>query len=170
MIHAILIPAAVASLAFGSTAPTEPVQKKGDYVATFSAPSLYIQGEPYRVTVDIVAVGEKPCEMPAWLMTPASWLVNNKPLIRREAEGNIELEPGQTLSMSIDLAPRIDERFEGDPIDFRLSFAESGVDPIDVIYLALPERGINFEELPKEQLGNYQVCLLYTSPSPRDRG
>lgn len=162
MIHAILIPAAVASLALSPAAPKEPVQKKGDYVATFSAPSLFIQGEPYRVTVDIVGVGEKPCQMPAWLLTPASWLVNNKPLIRREAEGNIELEPGQTISMTIDLAARIDERFDSDPIDFRLSFAESGVDPIDVIYLELPERGINFEELPKEQLGNYHVVLQTT--------
>ena len=162
MIYSTLIPAAIVFLALGVAAPTEPVQKKGDYVATFSAPSLCIQGEPYRVTVDIVGVGEKPCQMPAWLLTPAAWLVNNKPLVRREAEGSIELDPGQTLSMSVDLAPRISERFDSDPIDFRLSFAESGVDPIDVIYLALPERGINFEELPKEQLGNYQVVLQTT--------
>ncbi len=162
MIHAILIPAAIASLALGSAPSAEPVQKKGDYVATFSAPSLFIEGEPYRVSVDIVGVGDKPCQMPAWLLTPASWLVNNKPLIRREAEGNIEVEPGQTISMTIDLAERINERFDGDTIDFRLSFAESGVDPIDVIYLGLPERGINFEELPKEQLGNYHVVLQTT--------
>ncbi len=162
MIQAILIPAAIATLALGAVTPKDPVQKKGDYVATFSAPALFIQGEPYRVTVDIKGVGEKPCQMPAWLLTPAAWLVNNKPLIRREAEGNIEVEPGQSISMSVDIAPRINERFENDPIDFRLSFAESGVDPIDVIYLGLPERGINFEELPKEQLGNYQVVLQTT--------
>ena len=179
MIHATLIPAAVASLALsvspgitpgatagfhsgGIAAPTEPALKKGDYEATFSAPALVIQGEPYRVTVNIVGVGDKPSQMPAWLLTPAAWLVNNKPLIRREAEGRIEVEPGQTISMSLDIASRITERFDGDPLDFRLSFAESGVDPIDVIYLGLPERGINFEELPKEQLGNYHVVLQTT--------
>lgn len=169
MIQAILIPAAIASLAFSGPEFSMPessvlgAQKRaGDYQATFTAPELFIQNEPYRVTVDIVAVGDKPCQMPAWLLTPAAWLVNNKPLIRREAEGNIDLQPGQTLSMSIDLAGFVNERFEGDPIDFRLSFAESGVDPQDVIFLELPERGINFEELPKEQLGNYQVVLQTT--------
>ena len=114
------------------------------------------------MNVDIVAVGEKSCQMPAWLLTPAAWLVDNKPLTRREAEGNVELQPGQTLSMSIDLAVLVTERFEGEPIDFRLSFAESGAEPKDVIFLGLPERGINFEELPKEQLGNYQVVLQTT--------
>lgn len=172
MIQATLIPAALASLVFsGSSEPAlgvpsagfEPAQKKrGDYVAKFSAPELFIQGEPYRVTVDVVGVGETSSEMPAWLLTPAAWLVDNKPLTRREAEGSIGIDPGQQISLSIDIAPRILERFDGDPVDFRVAFAESGVDPVDVIYLALPERGINFEELPKEQLGNYQVVLQTT--------
>ncbi|QDV08974.1 Peptidyl-prolyl cis-trans isomerase B [Planctomycetes bacterium Poly30] len=159
MIQAILIPALVASITFGGGAAQK---RAGDYQASFTAPELFIQNEPYRVTVDFLAVGEKPCQMPVWLMTPAAWLVNNKPLTRREAEGNVELQPGQKLSVSLDLSGFLTERFEGDPIDFRLSFAETGVDPKDVIYLGLPERGINFEELPKEQLGNYQVVLQTT--------
>ncbi|MGK0484229.1 MAG: hypothetical protein ACJAQ3_004218, partial [Planctomycetota bacterium] len=32
--------------------------RKGSYEATFKAPELFIQGEPYRVTVDIEARGE----------------------------------------------------------------------------------------------------------------
>lgn len=136
--------------------------RKGSYEATFKAPELFIQGEPYRVTVDIEARGEKPCKMPNWLLTPAAWLVNNKPLVRREAEGNLELQPGQRLSMSIDLTQFINDRFDGDLIDFRLAFAESANDPLEVICLGLPERGINFEELPAEQLGNYQVVLQTT--------
>lgn len=175
MIHATLIPVAVASLVFGgapevpsnavlapsSAAHSTPL-KKGDYKATFRAPSLLIEGEPYRVTVDILAVGDKPCDMPVWLLTPAAWLVNNKPLMRREAEGKIELQPGQTLSMTIDLAGLVSDRFDGEPDDFRVAFADSGMDAQEVISLELPERGINFEELPKEQLGNYHVVLQTT--------
>lgn len=133
--------------------------RDGGIVSKVSAPNLYIEGEPYFVSVTITAEDKFDAEIPAWLLTPAAWLVDSKPLVRREEDAKLSLLAGQSISTVINLAGAIHQRFEGDARDFRISFAEGNGEPTDVIFLGLPERGIKFEELPKEQLEDYHVVL-----------
>ncbi len=137
-------------------------ERLGKVTTQVNMPELYIEGEPFFVTLKVVGDEALPSEFPSWILSPAAWLVDAKPLQRRAAEAMIRLQPGQSVSSTVDLAPMLADRFGEDPRDFRLSFSE-GADLVDVIYLGLPERGINFEELPTEQLGNYQVVLETSS-------
>lgn len=144
---------------FAAAAPQEPATGK----ATFrtEVPSLYIAGEPFEVDLTIQADPEADSAVSVSTLTPEAWLVDAKPLARRAEDGELRLRAGQSLSTALDLAPLLQERFGKDPRDFRLSFSEGG-EPTDVIYLGLPESGIDFLALPAEQLANYQVVLQTT--------
>lgn len=138
-------------------------QQTGQTVPSATIPSLYIQGEPFVVELEITVPGEKDAACPAWLLTPAGWLLDSKPLVRREDDATIPMLAGQTLRTKLDLSNLIEKRFDGDGRDFRLAFAEGSGEPTDVVFLGLPERGIDFTTLPKEQLDDYQVVLETTS-------
>jgi len=137
-------------------------ERLGKVTTEVNLPKLFIEGEPFFVDLKVMGDGALPSEFPSWMLSPAAWLVDAKPLQRRAAEAMVRLQPGQSLSSTIDLAPMLASRFGDDPRDFRLSFSE-GTEKTDVIYLGLPERGINFEELPTEQLSNYHVVLETSS-------
>ena len=137
--------------------------QEGQTVPSATIPSLYIQGEPFVVELEITVAGDKDAECPAWLLTPAGWLVDSKPLLRRAGDASIPMAAGQTLRTRLDLSKFIEERFDGEGRNFRIAFAEGSGEPIDVVFLGLPEPGIDFETLPKEQLDDYQVVLETTS-------
>lgn len=134
----------------------------GEVSTEVTIPGLFVEGQPFFVDLKVTGDAAKPAEFPSWMLSPAAWLVDAKPLQRRSGDAMVRLQPGQSLKSTLDLAPMLADRFGEDPRDFRLSFSE-GSEMTDVIYLGLPERGINFEELPTEQLGNYQVVLQTTS-------
>lgn len=140
------------------TAPQE-----ADGKATFgaTAPALYIEGEPFAVTLDVQADADKATLVPADALTPASWLVDGKPLSRRGDDAALRLQPGQSLETVIDLAPLLQDRMGDDRRDFRVAYGKDA-DATDVIFLGLPESGIDFMALPEEQLANYQVVLETT--------
>lgn len=137
-------------------------ERLGKVSTKVTMPTLFVEGEPFFVELKVVGDAAKIAEFPSWMLSPAAWLMDAKPLQRRASDAMVRLQPGQSLSSTVDLAPMLTDRFGEDPGDFRLSFSE-GPEVTDVIYLGLPERGINFEELPTEQLGNYQVVLQTTS-------
>ncbi len=135
------------------------VEVRADYRVTTSVPRLYIEGQPFVVTLTVAGTGTKPVEAPAWLLTAAAWDIDSKELARREADGAILLAPGQEVSTSLNLAELIEERLADDPRDFRVRCSGGTDDPVEVIHLAIPESGLDFDALPKEQLANYQVAL-----------
>lgn len=174
MSSALLVPAIAASLfanggepAVGSETVSSPAVEVAvdGYLTSASAPALFIENEPFVVTVTIRATGEKPVEVPSWLLAPSGWLVDNRPLERRAKTGDFILQPEQTLTTKVDLSASITARLGENPRDFRIQFAETDEDPTEVIWLSLPERGLDFETLPKKQLDRYQV-VLQTSGGP----
>lgn len=145
-------------------ARTIPQEANGKAIYSVSAPKLFIEGEPFEVALEVQADKERATRVPSAALTPESWLVDGKALTRRSAEADVTLQPGQMLSTTLDLSAFLADRMGGELRDFRVGFSESG-EPQDVIFLGLPESGINFMELPEEQLGNYQV-VLETSDGP----
>ena len=132
---------------------------------TYDAPHLYIVGEPFLVDVRAAASGERDSKLDARLMSPAGFTANGKSLGDRDSKTDLTILPGQSVETTIDLSPLIAERFEDDHGDFRLSFVGTKEDPIEVTWLDRAERGINFMEMPIEQVGEYQV-VLFTSAGP----
>lgn len=128
-----------------------------------TSPDVFVEGRPYVVSVEATSVGDKSVEVPAWHLTSAAWDVDSDTLGRRESKGDILLAPGQSIRTSIDLGPAIDDLFEDDPKTFRLRYTGTKDDRKEVIFLARPESGIDFEELPREQLDDYQVVFVTTS-------
>ena len=133
----------------------------GGFVAEATTPPLYIEGQPFMGELTIVAEpGDRPAEVPAHLLEPSGWSLDGKALVRRRAgDARFVLQQGQRLETSIDLAPFIEDRLDGDGRDFRIQFVETARVLEDTVHLALPEAGIDFMELPREQLGGYQVVL-----------
>lgn len=127
---------------------------------THEAPNLFVEGESYVVTVRVEAPDEVPTPLATWVLSPAAFTVNGRPLGKRDSDATIELEPGSRLSLSLDLGPRIQE-FEGfDRKNFRLGFGiDRELEPIEVTFFEAAEKGIDFIELPVEQLSDYQVLM-----------
>ncbi|MEM1450041.1 MAG: peptidylprolyl isomerase [Planctomycetota bacterium] len=164
MTAALLVPALAAAL-LGSGAPATPSAlptPAGDLVSETEIPSIYVEGQPFVVKLTVTATGEKPSRLPSWLTTPAGWLIDARPLVRRDESIDLTLLPGQSLVTSLDIGPMIADRIGEDGRDFRIKYSESVGDPKDVFYLSLPEQGIDFETLPKEQLAGYHVVLQTT--------
>ncbi len=137
--------------------------QEDDGKATFSAsaPALYIEGEPFEVAFSVQADAAKATVVSADALTPASWLLDGKPLSRRGSDVELRLQPGQSIETIVDLAPLLEERMGDDLRDFRVAYGQDA-DATEVIFLGLPESGIDFMALPEEQLANYQVVLETT--------
>ena len=140
---------------------TTPQEADGEATFSAAAPALYVEGEPFAVTLSVQADAEKASLVPADALTPASWLVDGKPLSRRGDDAALRLQPGQSLETVIDLAPLLLDRMGDDRRDFRVAYGKDA-DATEVIFLGLPESGIDFMALPEEQLANYQVVFETT--------
>ncbi|MEM9380727.1 MAG: peptidylprolyl isomerase [Planctomycetota bacterium] len=158
---AALVPALAAAL-LGPVSPPSPAAAAARLVAETEIPSIYVEGQPFVVSLKVTATGEKASRMPSWLTTPAGWVLDARPLVRRGESIDLTLQPGQTFSTSLDIGPMIAERIGDDGRDFRLKYSESLGDAQDVFWLSLPEQGIDFEALPKQQLAGYHVVLQTT--------
>lgn len=145
-------------------ARTSPQEADGKAKFSATAPTLYVEGEPFEVVLRVEADADKDTLVASDALTPASWLVDGKPLTRRGGDASLRLLPGQALETTLDLAPLLADRMGDDLRDFRVEYSEGG-EPVEVIFLGLPESGIDFMALPEEQLTNYQV-VLETSNGP----
>lgn len=126
---------------------------------THHAPELYIEGEPYIVSVDVSTTGDAGGDIPLWMLSTSAFAMNGLPLGKREAAQRLYLEPDTKLSLSFDLEPAIEKEFQGQRKDFRITFGTEKVDPVEVRVFEAAEKGIDFMTLPVEQLSDYQVVM-----------
>lgn len=128
---------------------------------TWRAPEMLIEGEPFLVSVDIKVASDERTPYSAWLLTPAAFTFNGRPLGKKTGTAVIKLEQGARLSLSYDLGPAIMESESFDGHDFLLGFVPDRLGkPIEVTYLPDAEKGIDFMTLPVEQLVEYEVVLM----------
>ncbi|MCP3916514.1 MAG: peptidylprolyl isomerase [bacterium] len=127
-----------------------------DPQVSFEALDLFIEGEPYPVKIGIEAPAGG-AGLPAWMLTAAAFTLDGEALGER-AESKLTLLPGQKIEVTFDLAPALLESPAFERKKFRLGF-DAVKEPRDVLYLEAAQRGINFMELPKAQLGEYDVIL-----------
>ena len=127
-------------------------------------PPLFLEGEPFVVSLEITATGDSPVDLPAWMLTPAAWSASRKALQRRPKKASVPLQPGQVLAVTLDLAPLIQERF-AKPTDFSLAVEGAKDTKQDVIWLGAPEADIDYFTLSGNLLEDYQV-VLFTSGGP----
>ena len=61
---------------------------------------------------------------------------------------------------------------EYDSVDFVVEYSRRGVGDVtcNIAFLLAKNLKKNPQEIAEEFAGEYNLCLLYTSPSPRDRG
>lgn len=128
---------------------------------TWRAPEMLIEGEPFVVSVEIKVSSDERTPYSAWLLTPAAFTFNSRPLGKKDGTTVIKLERGARLSLSYDLGPAIIESESFDGHDFLLGFVPDRLGkPIEVTYLPDAEKGIDFMTLPVEQLSEYEVVLM----------
>jgi cyclophilin family peptidyl-prolyl cis-trans isomerase len=121
----------------------------------WSAPTVYIEGKPFEVGVEIVAP-EEGALVAGWLLSASAFTVNGKPLVKREDSGTVQLPPGFKITGSIDLGPYISAE-----TGFRLGYANELIDeePVQVQVLEAAPVGLDFMEVDAGSLGDYRVLL-----------
>ena len=145
-----MTPALLAVLALQVQAPTY----------SWEASSVLIEKEPWPVSVQIKLPLVERVKVPSWVLTPAAFSLNGRPLARREGESDLVFEPGAELNLNFDLGPAIEHSDAFGAKNFRLSFSEDDSGEMrEVTFLAAAEKGIEFMDLPEAQLGDYDVVL-----------
>ena len=128
-----------------------------DAQLSFDAPSRYIAGEPFQVTVSVEAAGDTAAAVPSWSLTPGAFSVGGTPLGQRP-ETFVTLVGGQTLTTTFDLSAALTSvELTGRPL--RLAFDAGKAEAVEVSVLQAAPQGIDFMTLPQEQLGDYQVVM-----------
>ena len=140
-----------------------PIAQRGVELSA-TIPSLFIENEPFVVSLEVTATGDSAVDLPAWMLTPAAWSASRKALLRRPKKASVPLQPGQVLTVTLDLAPLIQERFS-QPTDFSLAVEGAQDTQQDVIWLGAPEAERDYTTLSGKLLGDYQV-VLFTSGGP----
>lgn len=136
------------------------VPQEGAAQASLDAPNLMIQGNPYVVEVRIEAPADRSITLPSTVIGAGAFQLDGVALGETEGATAISLLPGQVVETTIDLAPVIAECEGFKKREFQLQYVGlSGVDPVEVFFLRRAEPGIDFMQLPVEQLGDYDVVL-----------
>ena len=156
----------VAALGLSATQPSitetsTAVAPLGGPEVKWSAPSTFMTGQPYKVALEIVAP-EAGTVVASWLVSPAAFIVDGKPLAKREDGGTLTLPAGFKLTGEVDLGPYIKSTGK-----FNLSYANevSDTPAIEVKFLELAPAGLNFMQMPVEELSQYNV-ILHTNQGP----
>ncbi len=132
----------------------------GEVAYDFTAPTMYIEGEPYPVTITAVAPIEGMVTVPAWALTPAAFELEAGALGERPEEQFVPMIPGQRIVTTINLGPAIAQNEVFQDRDFRLRFApDKHLEEVQVTFLRAAEKGIDFMTLPDPQLADYDVVL-----------
>ena len=131
----------------------------GNPVIRWEAPSRYVDGAPFPVSVSI-DIPKDGAPLANWLLTPSAFTLNGKPLGGRKGKEMIPVAAGSEITLSFDLAPSI-QAAKGGTKDFELGYAKEYLDssPIEVTVCTLAPKGLNFMEMPVEDLGKYEVLM-----------
>lgn len=128
-----------------------------DAQLSFEAPSTYIEGEPFEVTISVEA-GDIAAAVPSWSLTPGAFSMGGTPLGQRTQGSFVTLVGGQTLTTTFDLSPALSGlELQGGAL--RLSFDPGRGQAAEVTVLQAAPEGVDFMTLPPEQLGDYQVVM-----------
>lgn len=123
---------------------------------SFEAPSRFIDGAGYQVSVTL-EVPDNGAEVPAWMLSPAAFTIDGKPLGDRKNKADVGIAPGATLTLSFDLAPQIKAAKAYTGKNFKLAY--EGVEASDIVVAKAAPESTNFMEMPVEDLANYQVVM-----------
>lgn len=121
---------------------------------SWEASPAYVQGQPYGVSVSLT-VGAEGSEVPAWVLSPAGFEVNGKPLGKR-GPATLALPAGAKLDLAFDLGPHLAETGS-----FAISYATDlgGGEPVKVTVFRAASAELDFWQVPAETLGSYQVLM-----------
>ncbi len=151
---------ALVSLGAAPSAAFQPVIKD-DVTVKVAAPTLFVEGESLLVSVRLEVKGETPVQLESWALSASAFSINGRALGSRKGKRNLALEPGQIVETTLDLGPVLAASENWSKRDFRLSYHGFGkTEPMEVRFFSGPEKGMNFMELPLEQLDDYQVIMI----------
>lgn len=151
---------ALVSLGATPSVAFQPVLKD-DVTVKVDAPKLYVEGESLLVSVRLEVKGENPAQLESWALSAAAFSINGHALGSRKGKRNLALEPGQVVETTFNLGPALNASNKWSQRDFRLTYHGHGKsEPMEVRYFSGPEKGMNFMELPLEQLDDYQVIMV----------
>jgi peptidyl-prolyl cis-trans isomerase B (cyclophilin B) len=134
---------------------------KDGYIVRIDAPDLALEGEPWRVTIEVIVGSERAIELPLWALTSAALELDARPPGER-IQGVLSLAPQQRVSTTLDLSALLAQRAPDDPSAFSIRHGLGG-EPRSIQWLRRAEKGIDFMTLPVEQLADYQVVLTTTA-------
>jgi len=132
----------------------------GNPTVTWEAPSYFVEGTPFQVTVEI-AIPDDGAPLANWLLTPAAFTLNGKPVAERKGREVIQIAAGTKLSLAFDLAPAIKQSKSYKGSNFQLAFAKEYLDsPAVEVKVALSApKGLDFMEVPEAELSKYKVIM-----------
>jgi peptidyl-prolyl cis-trans isomerase B (cyclophilin B) len=130
-------------------------------IVKIAAPKLYVEGETLLVTVRLEVQSDVSVQLESWALSAGAFSVNGHALGSRKGKRELSLEPGQIVETSLDLAPALRALKNSPQRDFRLTYHGFGKsEPQELRFFSGPEKGIDFMELPVEQLDDYQVVMV----------
>lgn len=145
--------------ALASLAAPQPVAAQDAF--RWSAPELYIEGEPFEATLVYEGPEGEALAIPTWHLRAAGFSVNDRPLAVRDIEESLlSLDAGSRLTLTIDLGPLLAADDDVGSKDFVLSHIAARGVTRQVTYLRAAPKGIDFMTLPAEQLAGYQAVLV----------
>ncbi|HRV80968.1 MAG TPA: peptidylprolyl isomerase [Planctomycetota bacterium] len=128
--------------------------------ATWKVSRYFVDGEPLKVTLQLVVTGDKPVELEPWALSAAAFSVDGRSLGSRTGKKDVALEPGQTVETTLDIAPAVQALEAWDHRAFRLTYhGVAGSEGQQVLYFEHAEKAIEFMDLPAKQLEDYQVIM-----------
>lgn len=137
-----------------------------DATLTYSVdmPDMFIAGEDYVVTVNVQASIEADATIPSWALTPAAFGVRKTALGGRRAKGELPLQAGMSLSMTLNLGQALDsglrESGAGARDGFTLKYLPAEDQNQAVSVMRTASEGLDFMEMPLAELKGYQVVML----------
>ncbi|MEZ5976547.1 MAG: peptidylprolyl isomerase [Planctomycetota bacterium] len=148
--------AACGLMLFASAAPIQ----ASEVQVTWEATRYFVEGEALMVHLRLEVVGEQPVELEPWALSAAAFSVDGHALGGRTGKKSLALEPGQVLETRLNLAKAVTKLDSFNRRHFQLSYHGAGsTQPQQILFFEAAEKGIEFMELPKEQLADYQVLL-----------
>ena len=124
----------------------------------WTAPGSFMGDGDYMVKV-VLTVPADAEAVPTWLMTPAAFSVNGKPLLDR-ADTKLKLGWSGTMTLDINLGPVLEKSDLGGK-DFKLEYAKEylGGEGKEVRVMQAAAKGLDFMKIPVEELSKYHVIM-----------